>query len=119
MNIFRNQFLPAVSALLLIVLSGCATSPPRSVAGAQKDLLDFMHSGVTTREEVLLKLGQPSGSFQQEEILTYRLMGDARHGYRLVTKSPEPLGWLWVRYNLVLTFNPNGILEKQNLVSIQ
>src|SRR3972149_3560063 len=66
-----NSLVPATAALLgLLLLTGCATAPPLK---GRADLLDFLTDGKTTREEVALKLGQPSGKFERENIVTYRL----------------------------------------------
>lgn len=64
----------ATLVLVLLFLTGCATP----IVGAKKDLLEFLHPGHTTREEVLITLGQPSGAFEHEKILTYRLGYDEK-----------------------------------------
>ena len=60
----------------LVVLSmifpfGCATTPI-----GRSDLLDFIKEGSTTREDILLKLGDPSGMYEGSRIITYRLSRD-------------------------------------------
>lgn len=93
---------------------GCTTTIP----GASPNLLAFLHPGETTRQEVVLKLGQPSGTFEQDRILTYRLGEDGQQGYFIVTpKSLMP--WSQVRHSLVLVFDARGVLEKQSLVPVQ
>ena len=79
-------------ALVLSLLTGCATT--ESLRG-RSDLLDFLADGRTTREEVLLKLGQPSAQFQHENILTYRLNIESKnHGYYVVGRgAPTEFGW--------------------------
>ncbi len=104
--------------LLLVWLTGCATIP-----GASKNLLDFLEIGRTTREEVILKLGQPSGAFEQERILTYRIGENDQQGKYVITpRSQTPPysvpAWVNIRYSLVLIFDQNGKLEKQNLVVV-
>lgn len=49
----------------------------------QRDLLDFLEDGRTTREDALLALGDPSASYETGRILTYRLARDDG-GYFLV-----------------------------------
>src|SRR6266404_9929626 len=100
------------ATLLALWLAGCATPIP----GASPNLLKFLQIGKTTREEVLLKLGQPSASFEHELILTYRVGEDIKQGFYVVTpKAVMP--WQQVRYSLVLVFDAGGILQKQNLVT--
>lgn len=102
--------------LLCAVLlgAGCATTIP----GANPRLLDFLEVGGTTRQETVLKLGQPSASFEAESILTYRIGDEPKQGYYVI--SPKAmLPWQNVRYSLVLVFDKNGILQKKSMVDVQ
>ncbi|MEI8290717.1 MAG: hypothetical protein WCH99_14720 [Verrucomicrobiota bacterium] len=97
-----------------LLVAGCVSPVP----GASRNLLSFMQNGQTTRQEVILKLGQPSGSFEHEQILTYRIGEDKDQGYYLVSpKFMQP--WQSVRYSLVLLFDDRGVLQKKNMVSVQ
>ena len=70
---------------LALTLVGCATPQIKGHA----DLLNFLADGKTTKEEVLVQLGQPSGKFEQEKILTYRVGFDSRsRGYYVVGRAP-------------------------------
>lgn len=107
-------------AVVLSLLTGCATT--ESLRG-RADLLDFLADGKTTREEVVLKLGQPSAQFQHENILTYRLNIEPKnHGYYVVGReAPTEFGWsTWsgVKYSLVLVFDEAGVLRKHSLVEV-
>lgn len=111
---FAITFRFAILLLAVWYLVGCMTPIP----GASPNLLAFLNPGHTTRQEVVLKFGQPSGAFEQERILTYRLGEDPQQGYFLVTpKSLMP--WSQVRHSLVLVFDAQGVLEKQSLVPVQ
>ena len=103
-----------LGVLTVLILSGCATPIP----GAKTDLLAFLEEGRTRREEVILTLGQPSGAFEKERILTYRVGRDAKQGYFIVSPK-ETMPWQFVRHSLVLLFDDNGILRKHNLVAVQ
>ena len=72
----------ALAMVLLVVMGGCASLPP---IPADKDLLSITAAG-TSREAVLLKLGEPSASFEQGRILTYRIGSDDEKGYFLLGK---------------------------------
>ena len=104
-----------VVLLVLGFLVGCATTP---IPGASHDLLKFLQIGQTTRQEVLLKLGQPSASFEQEKILTYRLGEDAKQGYYLIMPYAAT-EWKEVHYSLVLVFDSSSVLQRQSLVAVQ
>jgi len=100
-------------------LVGCASTQPLK---GRADLLDFLADGKTTCEEVVLRLGQPSGKFEREHILTYRLGFEPKNkGYYVVEREAGPSGWpTWVhaRYSLVLVFDETGVLRRQSLVEV-
>lgn len=75
-----TQSLFIIRAMALIILAtGCAT-PKIQTADPQllfkSELLSFVQDGVTTREEVVLKLGMPSAQIEGEKILLYQLRAD-------------------------------------------
>ena len=105
---------------------GCATTAKTAkIAGASPDLLDSLQIGQTTRQEVILKLGQPSATFEHESILTYRVGYAQKLGYYIISpttlwwSSAQGKTWASVHYSLVLVFDGNGVLQKQNLVTVQ
>jgi hypothetical protein len=100
------------------VLTGCATP-----AGVTPDpqLLAFLQDGATARSEALLRLSEPSGFFEGERILTWRIAGDAKRG-RWVQGRAATLGEpakLVAKESLVLVFDEHGILERHALVPIE
>jgi hypothetical protein len=99
---------------LVLIVAGCVTPIP----GARPDLLTFLKEGQTKREEVIVTLGQPSGTFERDRILTYRVGHDSGQGYFIISpKEVEP--WLFVHYSLVLVFDELGVLRTQRLVDVQ
>ena len=111
----RLRTVLAVLALGAAGLSGCAT---HRVSEGDPQLLEFLMDGTTTREEIVLKLGAPSATFEQERILTYRLGGDEKQGY--IIRTPPPNGvWVAVHYSLVLVLDGAGTLKKHSLVPVQ
>ena len=102
----------ATLALVSLFLTGCATP----IVGAKKDLLEFLHPGHTTREEVLTTLGEPSQAFEQGKILTYKLGHDEKQGFYIY----NGIGWQEeIHYSLVLVFDSNGVLHKHSLVDVK
>ena len=112
----RGIFL-ALTIMLLVV--GCAAT---SLKG-NPDLLAFLIDGRTTRAEVLNTLGEPSGHFEKDRILTYRLGFEPENkGYYVVEReiwrySDWPT-WLQAKYSLVLEFDNAGVLQRQSLVRV-
>jgi hypothetical protein len=106
-----------VSLLFSLMVTGCATPPH-----ARKDLLAFFEVGRTTREEVLLKLGQPSGSFEHDRILTYRIGKYGEEGYYVIAPKvmlpAQGATWQTVSFSLVIVFDAQGRIEKHQLVQV-
>jgi hypothetical protein len=90
-------------------LSACAG--PRG----QRGLLDFLKDGVTTKEEALVHLGQPSGSFEDERILTWRLYEDKGGYYQ---QAPQFNLFINADFSLVLVFDARGVLVRHALVPL-
>lgn len=104
----------AIGAVLwLTCFLGCASVPP--VPG-DKNLLNDVMGRETTREEILLKFGEPSASFESGRILTYRIGETEGSGYYLVNRQVH---WGNTKYSLVLVFDERGILRKHNLVRVR
>jgi hypothetical protein len=107
--------------LLLLVVAGCATARP----DARADLLNFICNGQTTKTEVLIKLGQPSATFESENIFTYRLGFDAHNnGYYVMERGlyarvyPDYTTWEAIKYSLVLVFDGHNVLREHSLVEV-
>jgi hypothetical protein len=108
-----------LTLILGLILAGCATPAPLK---GRPDLLNFLEDGKTTREEVLTTLGQPSGRFESERILTYQLGYEPKHnGYYVAERHPASSGWpVWTasQFSLVLVFDDGGVLQKRSLVKV-
>ncbi len=124
---------------LLLLAAGCSTHdmrvvPPHEI---QERWLGFLKVGETTREDVLLKLGHPSGQFEGGRILTFRMgivttrtpRGDGEapiETQELVLVGPEPgtwnpymSGWRTSRFSLVLVFDERHKLAKHSVVQVK
>lgn len=97
-------------AAICLFLAACASAPV-----GDKSLLDFLNDGVTRREDVYLKLGEPTAQFDASRIVAYRLAHD-EGGYSLVGRRAD---WRGVRYNLVLVFDTGGVLRRHALVEVR
>jgi len=103
---------------LALTLVSCATTQIKG----RPDLLNFLTDGKTKKEEILTTLGQPSGRFESQKILTYRLgFVPKNNGYYVVEREITPSGWpMWTlsQYSLVLVFDDVGVLQKHSLVKV-
>ena len=102
-------------ALLAGFLAGCATTaaPPP----ADPHLLDFLRDGQSTKEAVVLKLGQPSSVLESGRILTYRLGQENIRGYFL--REAANTNWFELKFSLVLVFDASEELERHSLVEVR
>ena len=101
---------------LFLLCAGCVSVTPEHVVGAfsrqpiEKDSLEFLEIGSTTREEVLLRLGDPDYAQENERVFVYQW----------VTKSEKEIGWLDYReaskyethrrYQVIIGFDHVGIV---------
>ena len=79
--------------------------------------------GTTTRADVLLKMGPPSSSFEDDRILSYRLR---RRDTSLVVVPPlaewgEPRYSTWSNadHNLILVFDAKQVVERFSLLRMK
>jgi hypothetical protein len=93
-----------------IVLAACVSAPV-----GRNDLLDFLRDGETRREEVRMRLGEPSAQYEGERILAFRLSKDSG-GYVLIKPGNT---WSGVGYNLMLAFDGEGVLQRHSLVEVR
>jgi hypothetical protein len=105
-----------LAAVAMLLLVGCGTG--QAIPGASRDLLAFIEDGATTREEVVLRLGQPSASFEGDRILTYRIGEHATQGYYPIVPN-QLMPWQSVSHSLVLVFDEAGVLAKHSLVAVR
>ncbi|ALP66020.1 hypothetical protein [Paraburkholderia caribensis] len=114
----RHLISSLVAALSFAILA-CTTVP------GDKTLLDFLGDGATTRETALFKLGEPSGTFDRDRILTYRIGSPKDGGYLLLHPHAAGTEYNWsaepgvTLYSLVLVFDEKDILVKHSLVRVR
>jgi len=133
---------------LAFFLVACATVQQITPTEVQQKWFPFLDDGKTTKQEVLLRLGKPASTFQNERIFSYRLKEDhrpedhcegssvscekqqlipvAQGPYTMVQSFDETGTWIIryrpvdaVPYNLVLSFDEKGILQKHNLIKVR
>ena len=73
-----------------------------------------------TRADVDAQLGPATASYGHDRILAYRLHTSAA-GYEVVRppRAMSGLGWEGVDYDLVLAFDPEGVLLEHKLISVR
>lgn len=97
-------------AVPIAILCGCATPPI-----GNKELLAFLQDGITTREDIYLRLAEPNATFEAGRILAYRLHDD-ESGYILLKNTNK--GWTG-KYSLVLVIDEHGLLRRHSLIRVK
>lgn len=118
---FVSVILFVITALLTV---GCATPRIRPISKNDfSDSLQFLINGETTREEVLLKLGEPTGRFESDRILTYMLSIDTNKKLKILPRQlalsnidPRLYELNRLVCSLVLVFEKSNILKKTELI---
>jgi len=116
----KNLFILMVISLLF----SCTNKLYVANEDFEKKHLPFIIDSKTSREEIILKLGEPSWVFENGRIFTYRLSIDHRGNIKPVRidnnkndpnfsyYSPPAVSY----YSLVAVFSDKGILEKHSLL---
>jgi hypothetical protein len=117
------RFVASLAALLLL-LPSCLAPRPLPVTPAEEEVrLPEFREGTTTREEVLLRLGAPTGRFEGDRILTF-MLGVTEDGALLPVvgdvswRDPRFRQWDVARYSLVTVFEGGGRLVRHSLVRV-
>jgi hypothetical protein len=110
------------------LLAGCAVPVAFTAVPGDPAQLDcapglaFLAEPGTTRDEVTLRLGPPSSSYEGERIAIYPLVRDARGRFHVTTRdvalalSSQAAGVSPHRTDLVLVFGADGVLARRALV---
>lgn len=89
-QIRQNNLSLLLSMLLALCLSGCIGVRPGEmhVKDIQRQALGFIKPGITTKDEVIRRLGPPTVSLSNQSIYGYRLSL-----YKDFHPTPESYGW--------------------------
>ena len=113
-----------VRLLLVTLVGGCAAqTPPAKVTEVEARHLAFVRDGVTSREQALLQLGLPSGQFEGERILTWRLRYNGETLFPIAAErapdDPRYTMWRVPAYNLVLVFDARNVIQRHSFIEVR
>ena len=123
-----NNNIAFVFVILFVIITlltfGCATPQVKQIDKTYfSDSLQFLINSETTREEVLLKLGEPTGRFENDRILTYMLSIGANKKLKILPRQlalsnidPRLYELNSLVCSLVLVFEESNILKKAELI---
>lgn len=101
-----------IGFILIYLLPGCAKEITRIDARTLERQIKFPTDNVTTKKEVIDRLGISQKSFEQEHILVYRVCED---GDNISLPNPK-IKLQECVLDLILIFTNDGVLEQHSLV---
>lgn len=104
---------------VMLGVMACETPVPPTIAELEDQWLGFLNPGETSREDILLTLGVPTSSFEDDRIVGYRLDLVEGRGFVPVDtalRGPHVLG-LPGEFDLILVFDENAILMQHKLIA--
>lgn len=107
----------------LIILSGCTTDNfPINPKYSIQEQYEFIQNGEVSREEIVMRLGNPSNVLEKGRILTFQLVQhEDGNWYPHVASwftDKNIRKWQGRTCSLVLIFGENGILERHNIIDV-
>jgi hypothetical protein len=117
------MFLLAVVSLLALA-SACSTPVTRTDPTLLENELGFLDPGLTTRQEILSRLGDPFREYEDGRIVTYQLRktndGDLQQvDVPRMNWGGDEFGGALHIYSLVLAFDAENRLSRHSLVMIR
>ena len=120
--------MPYARSLILLAccLGGCAQLlPPPTRQQIEAGPLAFLVDGKTSREDILLRIGTPSGQFESDRVLTFRLAISRK--LQLMPASRVAINyqhddegvWIGSTHDLVIVFDENNIAQKHSLILVR
>jgi hypothetical protein len=128
MSLIQSPQRLRAAALLVVTLlplaPGCASPTPEpKVAEIEQQHLSFVRDGVTSREQALLQLGLPSGQFEGERIMTWRLCYNGETLFPIAAErapdDPRYTLWRVPAYNLVLVFDARNLVQRYSFIEVR
>ncbi|WIO74221.1 hypothetical protein QP938_13105 [Porticoccaceae bacterium LTM1] len=95
------------------VLLSCSSVNPSEDYDSITASLSFLAVGETTKVHLLQRLGQPSSTYENDEVWIYRIQYDQTTDKIKPAYGQFPI---WNSYQLVLLFDPSGFLSEYNLI---
>ena len=101
------RFLTISIFLLLIVVLAFSCAPKRQVIDPQLEgeRFGYLQDGKTNRQEIIDRLGNPLHSYENGRIVIYSWFDKKSDVY--------------IKYDIVLIFNENDILERHSVVRVR
>jgi hypothetical protein len=105
---------------MCVSAGGCAQPAKPSAA----EWFAWVRDGHTTREELLLRLGRPTGQYEGERILVFTTqLGTTTDDLRPMWRALDPLPQQYPvivqdTCHLVSVFDPSGVLCRHSVVAV-
>lgn len=109
---FKRFFVLFITVLLL----SCSHHIAKINEIEATKLLPFIQDGITSKQDVINRLGRPIASYEGGRIFIY-FMADRGEKQLEVFYYENEKQYITYQFQLVLVFDPNNLLERHSLVS--
>ncbi|HZK81441.1 MAG TPA: hypothetical protein VFC46_10250 [Humisphaera sp.] len=108
----------ALTVPLLMLSTGCQPTP----AELSSKPVAFLRSGKVSEDDLLLHFGTPTGRFENDRVLTWRLgltyMRELGPASRSVLPFGDGADWQDTLYDLVVVFDGNQTMKRFRLIPV-
>ena len=118
-----NNFLRAshITLLFVVVLAvlifiGCSKSIVQVDESEASILLPMIQDGITTKQELRQRLGDPFESYNDGLIIIYFVADRGADKLEVINNEQQNYSWAIAVYQLVLVFDSNYVLTRHSLV---
>lgn len=121
----RPPLLRVALVVVCALVVGCGRDEPvyEHLEELKQTRFGFVQNGSTTREQLITTLGEPSFSFEQGRIMTWRLRFERDKPVPVLRKNPggdlEKDSWPDAGFNLICVFEEGGVLCRNSLLRVR
>lgn len=117
LRLTKNIFFIALAIFSALLANSCVLSEVRPAGQERTQEIKFIRDGITTKREILNRLGTPREEFEEGQMFIYMM---CRNPANKLSLSSDCLGGFGCDvYNLVLHFDIHAILKRHSLICVE
>ena len=102
--------------IIVSLILGCSHYVVKIDDKEADNLLPFIRDGITIKQEIVSRLGNPVESYEDGRIIIYIMADRGRNRLEIINYEKKDYSKVIATYQLVLVFDSNNVLEKHSLV---
>ena len=104
--------------LVAPLIVSCSRSIVQIDENKANKLLPIIQDGITLKQELQIRLGNPIESYEGGRIIIYYVADRGAEKLEVINYEKNNYSWAVAIYQLILVFDPNDVLEKHSLVGV-